>query len=152
MKLINDTRDDFSTEYYAILGAILSMVYAADIAATRLIATEVMHKVKGSLIQEKKRYLAAAVKGAEMMEKNLALAFDDTFDQIIMDGGPEKAGERDNTLHGMAAEVLKLVLMYMAKSNGMDHDKRQNIFKMLGNFKDDGKVDLPAILKFFRYE
>lgn len=152
MRLINETRDDFSIEVLTVIGAVVSMTYASEIAAERLSSVLDMNGIRGTLLQEKKRYINAARRAADSFVHNLEAAFDDTMSEIVTNGGPGSIGERDSTLHGMGAEVLELVITYLAKSEGMEHEKRRNIFKMMNNFKDGGRVDLPALVKFFKFE
>ncbi len=152
MRLINENRDDLSTECLTIIGAVVSMAYASEIASERLASVLDRNGFKGTLIQEKRRYINAASRAADALVHNLEAAFDTTMSEIVTNGGPDDVAERDSTLHGMGAEVLELVLTFLAKTEGMEHEKRRNIFRMLGNFKDTGKVDLPALLKFYRFK
>lgn len=152
MKLINEAGDDFSNDILAILGAVQAMGNACEIAAERLSAVLSSWDIKGTLIQQQKRYIKAANRSFDSFLHNLEAAYDKAYSEIITDRGEDKIAERDETMHGMAAEMLKLAIMYVVKSEGMDSDKRQNIFKALGNFKDSGTIDLQGILKFFRFD
>lgn len=152
MKLINEAGDDFSNDILAILGAVQAMGNACEIAAERLSAVLNQWDIKGTLIQQQRRYIKAANRSFESFLHNLECAYDRAYNEIITSRGDDYIAERDETMHGMAAEMLKLAIMYVVKSEGMDNDKRQNIFKALGNFKDNGTIDLQGILKFFRFD
>lgn len=152
MRLINEQGDDFSLEVLAILGAIQAMGNACEIAAERLDVVLNRWNIKGTLVQQQKRYINAANGNFQRFIHNLECAYDRAYNEIITSRGDDYIAERDETMHGMAAEMLKLAIMYIVKSEGMDNDKRQNIFKALGNFKDSGTIDLQGILKFFRFD
>ena len=152
MKLINEAKDDFSLEVLAILGAVQAMGNACEIAAERLSAVLDSWDIKGTLIQQQKRYIKAANRSFDSFLHNLEAAYDKAYSEIITSKGNDYIADRDETMHGMAAEMLRLAIMYVVKSEGMDNDKRQNIFKMMGNFKDSGTIDLQGILKFFRFD
>lgn len=152
MRLINDERDDLSLECLTIIGSVVAMTYASEIACERLSSVLDLQGIRGTLVQEKRRYINGASRAATALVHNLEAAFDQTMSEIICNDGADNIAERDNTLHGMGAEVLELVITFLAKTEGMEHDKRRNIFKMLNNFKDTGKVDLQALVKFFRFD
>ena len=136
----------------AILGAVQAMGGACQIAAERLSAVLDGWDIKGTLIQRQKRYINTANRNFKLFVTNLEAAYDKPYEEIITRKGEEEIAERDETMHGMCAEMLKLAIMYIVKSEGMDHDKRQNIFKAIGNFKDSGEIDLQGILKFFKFK
>lgn len=152
MRLINDERDDLSLEAMVVIASIMSMVYGAEIAAYRLADAFDAFGAKGTLVQTKKRALNAARRNCAAMITNLETAFDQPFNQLVMKEGAEYAGTRDAEFHALGAEILELVIVFMSKSEGMDHEKRRNIFKMLNNFKQVSAVDLPALVKFFRFD
>lgn len=152
MKLINDTGDDFSNEILAVLGAVQAMGNACEIAAERLSAVMNHFDIKGTLIQQQKRYIKAANRNFESFLHNLEAAYDKVYNEIITSRGDDYIADRDETMHGMSAEMLKLAIMYVVKSEGMDNDKRQNMFKMMSNFKGGDNIDLQGILKFFRFD
>lgn len=152
MKLINETGDDLSLEGMTTLAAIMNCVYAAEIAAYRVAETLDRMGAKGTFVQRKKQALNAARRHCQAMINNLETAFDSSFDHIIMREGSEYAGRRDAEFHALACEVLQVVLIFLSISEGAEYEKRMNIFKALRNFKVTADIDLPALLKYFRFE
>jgi len=146
MKLINEDRTDLSLEAMVVVAAVMNMVYGAEIAGFDKIGA------KGTLVQEKKRALNAARRHCQGMITQLEMAFDVSFDKLVYREGAEYAGQRDQEFHALAAEILELVLVFLSISEGMEHDKRRNIFKMMRNFKTPSPVDLVELLKYFKFK
>lgn len=152
MKLINEAKDDLSMEAMVTVAAVMNMVYASEIAAYRLAESFDKIGAKGTLMQRKKKALNTARRNCQSMIANLETAFDQPFGQLIMREGAEFAGQRDAEFHALACEVLELVLIFLAISEGTDYEKRMNIFKALKNFKVTANIDLPALLKYFKFK
>jgi len=152
MKLINEDRTDLSLEAMVVVAAVMNMVYGAEIAAYRLADGFDKIGAKGTLVQEKKRALNAARRHCQGMITQLEMAFDVSFDKLVYREGAEYAGQRDQEFHALAAEILELVLVFLSISEGMEHDKRRNIFKMMRNFKTPSPVDLVELLKYFKFK
>jgi len=155
MILINKDFTDYSLEGYASLATLMGMVYGAEILAYRV--SEALEQIgsRQNWYQDKKRALNLAKKQVNGLISNLETAFDKDFSDVVMKEGTEEAGRRDAEFHALAAEILKLDLLFMVKSEGMDHEKRQNIFKMLSNFKGgegSKEIDLQGLLKFYRFD
>ena len=153
MILIKEDFSDLSLEGYTTMASLMAMVYAAEIVAYRVAdALEAIGSRK-NFYQEKKKALNQARKNAAGIITGLETAFDTDFDEVVLKDGMEMAGTRDAEFHALAGEILKLTLIFLAKSEGMEYGKRQNMFKMLMNFKggEGGKdIDLPALLRFFK--
>lgn len=152
MKIINEQRDDLTLEGMTIVAAIMNMVYGAEIAAYRLSDSLDALGAKGSLVQTKKRALNAARRNCQALIANLETAFDQPFNHLIMREGGEFAGQRDAEFHALACEVLQIVIVFLAVSEGADYERRMNIFKALRNFKVTSGIDLQGLLKYFNFD
>lgn len=151
--LVDFENNDFSLEGYTALASCLCMIYGAEIAAYRCAETLDAIGAKNTLFQSKKRALNNARRLQQQVISQLEIAFDGVFDHIVTRMGPKYVAQRDAETHALAVEVLKLVIIFVAKSEGMDHDKRQNIFKMLMNFKSGApELDLEGLIKYFKFD
>lgn len=152
MILIKDDISDFTPEGYTTLATMMSLVYAGEILAYRVTDSLEAMGCRNTIFHKRKKSLNTARRQMQSAIANLETAFDGDFDDIVFNGPVEGAAKRDAEFHALAAETLKLALIFMAKSEGMEYGKRQNIFKMMGNFKGGENIDLQGILKFFRFD
>lgn len=155
MILIKKDFSDFSLEGYTSVASLMAMVYASEILAYRVSDALETIGMKKDVFHQKRKALNAARRQATSLITNLETAFDSDFSDIVLKEGMEKAGTRDAEFHALAAEILKLVLIFMAKSEGMEYGKRMNIFKMLMNFQGgegSKEIDINGLLSFFKYK
>lgn len=155
MILIKDDISDFTPEGYTTLATMMSLVYAGEILAYRVAASMEAMGYKGTIFHNRRKALNTARRQIQGAINNLETAFDGDFDDIVFGGPLEDTARRDKELHALAAETLKLALIFMAKSEGMEYGKRQNIFKMMMNFKGGAgseKINLSALLSYFKFE
>lgn len=152
MILIKKDFSDFSLEGYTSVASLMAMVYASEILAYRVSDALETIGMKKDVFHLKRKALNAARRQATSLITNLETAFDSDFSDIVLKEGAEFAGQRDAEFHALACEVLELVLIFLAISEGAEYEKRMNIFKALRNFKVTADIDLPALLKYFRFE
>lgn len=155
MILIKDDISDFTPEGYTTLATMMSLVYAGEILAYRVADSIAAMGVGNSIFHQRKKALNTARRQMQSAITNLETAFDGDFDDIVFGGPVEGAANRDKEFHALAAETLKLALIFMAVSEGMEYGKRQNIFKMMMNFKGgpaSEKINLSALLTYFKFD
>ena len=105
------------------------------------------HGYVGTLFQRRKQCLNNARRKVEAIIRDLEVAFDETFDKIA--GCQGDAVDRVDFLQAMANDVVELLLIYFARTDG-DMVKKQNMKKALLNFKAVKNIDLDAIMEYYK--
>ena len=100
-----------------------------------------------TLFQRRKQCLNNARRKVEAIIRDLEVAFDETFDKIA--GCQGDAVDRVDFLQAMANDIVELLLIYFARSDG-DMVKKQNMKKALLNFKPVKGIDLDAIMEYYK--
>lgn len=147
MNILNKDKTDFSAEVLVQLAIMLECVYAAELIAYKVSGTLDRHGYVGTLFQRRKQCLNNARRKVEAIIRDLEVAFDETFDKIA--GCQGEAMERTDFLQAMANDVVELLLIYFARSDG-DMIKKQNMKKALLNFKPVKNIDLDAIMEYYK--
>ena len=147
MNILNKDKTDFSAEVLVQLAIMLECVYAAELIAYKVSDTLDRHSYVGTLFQRRKQCLNNARRKVEAIIRDLEVAFDETFDKIA--GCQGEAIERTDFLQAMANDVVELLLIYFARSDG-DMVKKQNMKKALLNFKPVKGIDLDAIMDYYK--
>lgn len=155
MILIKDDISDFTPEGYTTLASLMALVYAGEILAYRVSDSLDAMGYRSTVFHKRKRALNTARRQIQGAISNLETAFDVDFEDIVFGDPAEDSAKKDAEFHALAAETLKLALIFMAKSEGMEYGKRQNIFRMMMNFKGgpaSEKINLSALLTYFKFE
>lgn len=147
MNILNKDKTDFSAEVLVQLAIMLEYVYAAELIAYKVSGTLDRNGYVGTLFQRRKQCLNNARRKVEAIIRDLEVAFDETFDKIA--GCQGEAMERTDFLQAMANDVVELLLIYFARSDG-DMVKKQNMKKALLNFKPVKGIDLDAIMDYYK--
>ena len=147
MNILNKDKTDFSSEVLVQLAIMLECVYAAELIAYKVSATLDRHGYVGTLFQRRKQCLNSARRKVEAIIRDLEVAFDETFDKIA--GCQGDAVDRTDFLQAMANDIVELLLIYFARSDG-DMVKKQNMKKALLNFKPVNGIDLEAIMDYYK--
>ena len=147
MNILNKDKTDFSAEVLVQLAIMLECVYAAELIAYKVSATLDRNGYVGTLFQRRKQCLNNARRKVEAIIRDLEVAFDETFDKIA--GCQGDAVDRTDFLQAMANDVVELLLIYFARSDG-DMQKKQNMKKALINFKPVKGIDLDAIMEYYK--
>ena len=147
MNILNKDKTDFSAEVLVQLAMILVCVYASGLTAYKVSGTLDRHGYVGTLFQRRKQCLNNARRKVEAIIRDLEVAFDETFDKIA--GCQGDAVDRVDFLQAMANDVVELLLIYFARTDG-DMQKKQNMKKALLNFKPVNGIDLEAIKDYYK--
>ena len=147
MNILNKDKTDFSAEVLVQLAIMLECVYAAELIAYKVSSTLDRNGYVGTLFQRRKQCLNNARRKVEAIIRDLEVAFDETFDKIA--GCQGDAVDRVDFLQAMANDVVELLLIYFARSDG-DMVKKQNMKKALLNFKPVKNIDLEAIMDYYK--
>ena len=147
MNILNKDKTDFSAEILVQLAIILLAVYAAELIAYKVSGTLDRNGYVGTLFQRRKQCLNNARRKVEAIIRDLEVAFDETFDKIA--GCQGDAVDRVDFLQAMANDVVELLLIYFARTDG-DMVKKQNMKKALLNFKPVKNIDLDAIMDYYK--
>ena len=147
MNILNKDKTDFSAEVLVQLAIMLECVYAAELIAYKVGGTLDRNGYVGTLFQRRKQCLNNARRKVEAIIRDLEVAFDETFDKIA--GCQGDAVDRVDFLQAMANDVVELLLIYFARSDG-DMVKKQNMKKALLNFKPVKGIDLDAIMDYYK--
>ena len=147
MNILNKDKTDFSAEVLVQLAIMLECVYAAALIAYKVSGTLDRHGYVGTLFQRRKQCLNNARRKVEAIIRDLEVAFDETFDKIA--GCQGDAVDRVDFLQAMANDVVELLLIYFARTDG-DMVKKQNMKKALLNFKAVKNIDLDAIMDYYK--
>ena len=147
MNILNKDKTDFSAEVLVQLAIMLERVYAAELIAYKVSGTLDRNGYVGTLFQRRKQCLNNARRKVEAIIRDLEVAFDETFDKIA--GCQGDAVDRVDFLQAMANDVVELLLIYFARSDG-DMVKKQNMKKALLNFKPVKNIDLDAIMDYYK--
>ena len=147
MNILNKDKTDFSAEVLVQLAIMLECVYAAELIACKVSGTLDRNGYVGTLFQRRKQCLNNARRKVEAIIRDLEVAFDETFDKIA--GCQGDAVDRVDFLQAMANDVVELLLIYFARSDG-DMVKKQNMKKALLNFKPVKNIDLDAIMDYYK--
>ena len=147
MNILNKDKTDFSAEVLVQLAIMLLCVYASELIAYKVSGTLDRNGYVGTLFQRRKQCLNNARRKVEAIIRDLEVAFDETFDKIA--GCQGDAVDRVDFLQAMANDVVELLLIYFARSDG-DMVKKQNMKKALLNFKPVKGIDLDAIMEYYK--
>ena len=147
MNILNKDKTDFSAEVLVQLAIMLECVYAAELIAYKVSGPLDRNGYVGTLFQRRKQCLNNARRKVEAIIRDLEVAFDETFDKIA--GCQGDAVDRVDFLQAMANDVVELLLIYFARSDG-DMIKKQNMKKALLNFKPVKGIDLEAIMDYYK--
>ena len=147
MNILNKDKTDFSAEVLVQLAIMLECVYASELIAYKVSGTLDRNGYVGTLFQRRKQCLNNARRKVEAIIRDLEVAFDETFDKIA--GCQGDAVDRVDFLQAMANDVVELLLIYFARSDG-DMVKKQNMKKALLNFKPVKGIDLDAIMDYYK--
>ena len=147
MNILNKDKTDFSAEVLVQLAIMLECVYSAELIAYKVSGTLDRNGYVGTLFQRRKQCLNNARRKVEAIIRDLEVAFDETFDKIA--GCQGDAVDRVDFLQAMANDVVELLLIYFARTDG-DMVKKQNMKKALLNFKPVKGIDLEAIMDYYK--
>ena len=147
MNILNKDKTDFSAEVLVQLAIMLECVYAAELIAYTVSGTLDRNGYVGTLFQRRKQCLNNARRKVEAIIRDLEVAFDETFDKIA--GCQGDAVDRVDFLQAMANDIVELLLIYFARTDG-DMQKKRQMKKALLNFKPVKGIDLDAIMEYYK--
>lgn len=157
MQLMNEEMTDFSEEGLILFAIALENVYAAQLVMERIVrAMDRIGKQNGPMkltgwIKDRMKYMNQAKDHSHKLLATLNAGYDDIFARIY-NKVPDEAAKRFNDLQWLANDIVKLLLIYMSRTD-YSGEKRSRMKKALLNFKPDNPdIDLKGLMEYFNFE
>lgn len=149
MKLLNDKGTDLSREGYLNLALLMVMVYACELICFRLARHLDALRVRGSLVQARRREMHQARLHLDGLIGCLTHAFDSSLLRAMTQVNGEEA-ERTKHIQWLANDTIKMLIIYFVKGDGKPEVK-DRMKAALMNFKSvEDEMDIKDLQSYYK--
>lgn len=143
--LLNEERNDLSSDTKLLLGLQYELIYAAMLVNRVLSAALDSIKARHTLVQGQKKAFNDACDASERCYKLMEVAFDGTFLEAMSQNG--EYIERTAAIQGAANKIINMaMLMYTRENQGI------NVLRAIENFKADPQYNVEGLKALFPYK